>query len=124
MRSDSLKKFVSMRDSLLKEQVILEKRLAQINEALGSSSGDASSASAKSRAPRKAGAGRARNELSLKAAVRKVTSEKPLTKDEILGAIAKLGYTFTTANPVNSLNAVLYSKKQFKNTDGKFSPAK
>jgi hypothetical protein len=62
--------------------------------------------------------------LSLREAVRKATSARPLTKAEILNAISKLGYRFTAKDPMNSLNVVLYTKGQFKNDGGKFSPAK
>ena len=52
-----------------------------------------------------------------------VTRGRPLMKKEILKAIAKLGYRFATKDPLNTLNALLYAKKQFKNQNGKFSPA-
>ena len=42
----------------------------------------------------------------------------------ILAAVKKEGYKFTTDKPFASINVVLYTKGQFKNTDGKFSPAK
>jgi hypothetical protein len=133
MKLDSLKKFVSLRESLQKEKAVLEQRLAEINAALGV---DASSVAAPSpaarkkkakgaatKAPRAKGA-RGGNTMSLRDAVLKATSEKPLTKQEILKAVDKLGYKFNTKNPLASVNVVLYSKKQFKQVDGKFSPAK
>ncbi len=133
MKLDSLKKFVSLRESLQKEKASLEERLAQIDAALGVASSvvAAPARSAKS-APRAKAAGKARrvkggrggNEMSLRDAVLKATSEKPLTKEEILKAVDKLGYTFNTKNPLASVNVALYSKKQFKQVDGKFSPVK
>jgi hypothetical protein len=131
MRLDSLKKFVSLRDALHKEKAELEARLAQINKALGASEslpaaapavGRAPKAAAKTKAPRAKG-GRGLNAMSLPQAVLKVTAEKPLTKEEILKAVEKLGYKFSTKKPLASLNVVLYSKKKFKQVDGKFSPA-
>jgi hypothetical protein len=136
MKLDSLKKFVSLRESLQKEKSSLEQRLAQIDAALGVSSSVAAASARSAKAPkiaRKAKASgkatrvkgaRGGNAMSLRDAVLKATSEKPLTKEEILKAVDKLGYKFNTKNPLASVNVVLYSKKQFKQADGKFSPAK
>ena len=120
MRSDLLKQYVSLRQALVKEKAELEERLTQINEVL------------QSEGPPLPGLGlglrsrsvkRIRNKISLREAVRQVTAKKPLTKPEILDSIDNLGYKFSSDNPVNSLNAVLYANKQFKNANGRFSPA-
>ncbi len=140
MRLDSIKKFVSLRDALLKEKAELEARLAQINKALGSApvaaaavaipaKKSATKAAKTPKAPKAAKAGkpktfRGENAMSLRDAVVKVTSEKPLTKDEILKAVKGIGYKFATDKPLASLNVVLYSNKQFKQVDGKYTPAK
>ncbi|MDA1275089.1 MAG: hypothetical protein O2960_13735 [Verrucomicrobia bacterium] len=122
MKNDSVRKYIALRESLQKDKVMLEERLSQINRALsgGGSSGPApkqmSAPSAKKRRSRK-------NKMSLKAAVAEVTKAKALTKPEILTAIDKLGYQFSAPNPINSLNTVLYSNRQFKNVKGWFSPA-
>lgn len=115
MKIDKLKQFVALRQSLLSEKAQLETRLAQINKALGDEAAPATPA-------RTTASGRVQNALSLKDAVRKVTSAKALTKKEILQAIDKLGYKFAAKDPTNSLNVVLYTKGQFKNDGGKFSP--
>tara|TARA_A100001037_G_scaffold302766_1_gene335163 strand:- start:785 stop:1147 length:363 start_codon:yes stop_codon:yes gene_type:complete len=120
MRSDSLKQYVSLRQALIKEKAELEERLAQINEVLHSD-GPPLPGIGISRGNR--AVKRIRNKISLREAVRQVTSKKALTKQEILDAIDKLGYKFSSDNPVNSLNAVLYANKQFKNSNGRFSPA-
>lgn len=124
MKTDSLKKYVELRDSLLAEKAKLEKRLNQINAALGSAP-VAEAAPKKSAAP-KADAGesrgRVRNAISLRSAVAQVTKDEPLTKAQILVAVKKLGYKFGASNPIPSLNTVLYTKPKFKNVDGKFSP--
>ena len=53
-----------------------------------------------------------------------LTSKRAMTKQEILSEVSKLGYRFTTKDPVNSLNAVLYGKNpKFKHAGGKFSSA-
>ncbi len=129
MKSDKLRQFVILRDSLQNEKAQLEARLAQIYKALGEE-GRASAPTSTARpvgrpvgrpsgAPRKVS-----NELSLKEAVRKVTTGRPSTKQEILKAINKIGYRFSAKDPMNSLNVVLYTKGQFKNDSGKFSPEK
>ncbi len=126
MKNSSIKKFISLRDGLLKEQAALTARLAEIEQALGtvgeSKASKASAADAPS-APR-AVKRRARNELSLKEAALKVAAGKSLSKQDILDGILKLGYKFSTKDPMNSLNVVLYSGKNFKRADGKFTAAK
>ena len=124
MKIDSIRQFLALQESLHKERTQLEARLAQINEALGSSQ---RRATATAPVPKKAvtrRGPRTRNEMSLKEAVMQVTKEKPLTKPEILEAIKKIGYRFSAKDPMNSLNVTLYTKGNFKNAGGKFSPAK
>ncbi len=62
--------------------------------------------------------------MSLKEAVTRVTRTKPMTRQEILEAIKKAGYKFTARDPMNSLSVTLYTKGNFKNQNGKFSPLK
>ncbi len=132
MKSDSLKQYVPLLEALLKEKAELEERLVQINQILGSLQLRGSAPSPAAGAPevqqapaakKRAKFKRAKNKLSLRAAVKQVTTKKPMTKAEILEAVQnKLGYKFASSNPVNSLNAVLYAKNQFKNVEGRFGP--
>jgi hypothetical protein len=124
---DKLQQYKSIRESLVKEKQQLEARLKEINRVMGrevpvpflkEKSGEISSPFKKRRAKR------VENKMSLKEAVIAATNVKPLAKKEILEAIKKLGYRFAAKDPMNSLNVILYTKKQFKNQDGKFSPAK
>ncbi len=130
MKNSSIKKFIALRDGLLKEKAELTFRLAEIEKALGDTADVSVPKAAKSvKAPKAAKAPRvpkrrARNEMSLKEAALKVASGKPLTKQEIMDGILKLGYKFSTKDPMNSLNVVLYSGKTFKRADGKFVVAK
>lgn len=118
MPKDSLKDFATLRSNLLAERDRLSARLQAINAALG-----AEPAPVVRAVPAKK-AVRAKNELSLKEAVLKATTGKALTKEEIFKAVKKLGYKFTTAKPLNSINVVLYGKKpKFKNQNGKFTSA-
>jgi hypothetical protein len=123
MRQDRIKQYLALRESLLKERADLEARLAEINQVLGSGAAGPlpKAVAAPARVSR---ARRVRNKISLRAAIRQVTSPKPLNKAEILAAIQKLGYRFATKNPMATLNSVLYSKRQFKNETGRFSPTK
>jgi len=120
MKVDSVKQFLALRASLQNERSRLEARLAEINRALGQLPAPASAPAAK-RLPFSA---RAINTMPLKEAVVKVTRDRPLTKPEILKAIKKLGYRFKARNPLNSLNVTLYTKGNFRNVNGKFSPLK
>jgi hypothetical protein len=122
MKNDPLKEFIALRKSLLAEKASLEHRLRQINDALGSGQLGLENKSNSSSAKDGASGTRARNKISLREAVTRVTSSKPLSKQEILDGIARLGYRFTSKNPVNSLSTILYTK-EFKNVGGRFTPA-
>ena len=138
MKSDSLQQYVPRLESILNERAELEKRLGEIDQILQSlqskeasssspPSGGAKRARAAKKVSRKAAARtRAQNKLSLREAVQQATARKPLTKVEILEAIGKLGYKFSTSNPLNSLSSVLYGdRKEFQNVGGgRFSPIK
>ena len=142
---DPLKQYIALRDSLDKERGELEARLAEINKVLsmdGSSVAGGSVSTGARRRGRPARRGRrgrpsasttagkpaakrgrrAKNSISLYEAVAAATKNKPLTKQEILAAIDKMGYKFKSKNPANSLSTVLYGKNKFKNVGGKFSP--
>ncbi len=79
-------------------------------------------ASAPARARRGAGK-RAKNPMSLRDAVLAVTKARPLTRQEVLAGVQKLGYVFAAKDPLNSLSTLLYTDKGIKNTGGKFGPA-
>lgn len=117
MKQDNLRQFVTLRQSLIAEKAALKKRLAEIDAALGGQLTNVSADRAMKRGPQ------IRNELSLKDAMIKVTSSKPMTRDEILEAVQNLGYKFYAVNPMGSISSLLYGKKsKFKNEEGKFSP--
>jgi hypothetical protein len=45
-----------------------------------------------------------------------------MTKEQVLEAVQKRGYKFSTNNPMNSLGVVLYGRNpRFNRADGKFS---
>ncbi len=109
--ADKLKDYLTSLDALRAEKAELEARLDQINQALAATPGGTGV-----RRPR------ARNEMSLRDAVAQVTRNHPLTKPEILEAVQKIGYKFSTGDPMNSLNAMLYSpKSRIRRQDGRFS---
>jgi hypothetical protein len=125
MNSD-IKRYLSLRDSLIQEKAKLETRLGEINEALGGSAPSAVSKSsatpASAPAMRQGRRGR-RGTISLREAVLQSTGKTALTKEEILDRVKALGYRFQTNNPLNSLGVILYGKNpRFKNEGGRFSP--
>lgn len=133
MKHDIVTRILQLHASLIKEKTSLEQRLAIINKALGSIGGVVSSGSPVSKVsvaiatpkPGKRGGARRRldNPMPLKKAIIQVTKPKPLTKEEILAAVLKLGYKFTGPNPMSSINVHLYTKGQFKkHSGGRFSP--
>lgn len=133
MKLDITTRIVQLHASLIKEKAALEQRLADINKALGSIGGSLIAGTPVSKAtvaivarkPGKRGGARRRldNPMPLKKAIIQVTKAKPLTKEEILAAVLKLGYKFTGPIPMNSINVHLYTKGQFKkHSGGRFSP--
>lgn len=123
MKIDSLKQYLLLQQSLQKEKAALEARLAQINAVLGQAPAKAAAVPPPQSAPA-ARRPQAKHAMSLREAINKVISVKPLTKQEIFAAVQKAGYKFTNAHPLAYLNATLYAKGNFKNVNGKFSPLK
>jgi len=119
--SDPILDFKQVRERVLEYRRSLEDRVRQIDEVLAEGFPGASSPS--TLGSENGARRRPKNRMSLKEAVVQVTTERALTKREILKAIHELGYRFSSPYPVNSLNAVLYSKGQFMKKDGKFQPA-
>jgi hypothetical protein len=119
MKIDTLKQFSKLRDSLVAERSKLEKRLAQINGLLGVALASGGLGNGRGRGGFKGRRGR--GGLSLKAAIIQATSAKPLTKEEILATVKRMGYKFSTKRPMATLNAYLYQKGAFIRRDGKFS---
>lgn len=128
MSIDVLKQYLQLRTELAEEKSRLEARLGQINRVLGGEipvPTKTESEPTTQRTDHASGHRRIKNPMSLRAAIVKVTSAKPLTKKEILDAVEKLGYQFGTDKPILSINPILYGKNpKFKRNGGKFSPAK
>ena len=62
---------------------------------------------------------RAKNKTSLRLTIISVLGKKHLGKKEILAAVQKAGYKFSTKDPMNSLQVQLYTKFK-RDKDGKF----
>jgi hypothetical protein len=118
MKIDPVKQYVSLRRQLVDEQRRIEARLLEINAALNES---APASPVPPAAPVKRGNIKP-GALSVKQAVVKVTSRKPMTKEEILEEVGKLGVVIRSDDPFNYLNTILYGKNpRFSREDGKFS---
>jgi len=137
MKSDNVQQYLSLRQSLLTEKAALEARLAQVSKALsGQPTAPAAPApytgkrrgrppgKAKAKPGPKPGRTRAKNSMSMREAVFKVLAGKALGRQDVLVAVLKLGYKFSTNNPLNSLGVVLYKDKGIKLKAGKFSLVK
>lgn len=128
MANDPLKQFIALQDGLKARKAEIEAELAALASAFGipfsvPSAPEAPAPRVKRGPGRPKGPGkRAKNALSLREAVLTVTKDKPLTKQEILEAVGKLGYVFSAKDPMNSLNTFLYTDKGIKKADGKFGP--
>src|SRR5205085_12530207 len=101
MKTDTLKQFFSLRAELQREREQLEARLREIALALGEPL-DPITGSSRSGARRGPGP-RAGNTMSLKEAVIKALSVRPMTRQEVLAEVQRMGYKFTSKNPLNSL---------------------
>ena len=113
-----LNKLVSLHGSIVAERESLAARLRELDEAL--------SAMGVTTTQRIYGmqtkTGRTRNKLSLKKTVLQVLDGKSMSKEQILDAVLRAGYVFSTNDPMNSLGVILYGKKpKFKKNDGRFS---
>lgn len=124
---DLLQEYHALRAALSKERVAIENRLKEINRALGGSDGTSAAAAPSLRkAGRPAGrVARAENQMPLREAVLKVLTATPVSRQELLAAVQKLGYRFASKNPLNSLQTFLYGsgKKLIKRVGGKFAAA-
>ena len=118
-----IRRYLSLRDSLLKEKSGLEARLQEITQALGQTDPGSPIKTTRSGPTPTAGRrrGKAAGGLSLRDAVLQVATT-PLTKEEILQRVQSLGYRFSTKNPLNSLGVILYGRNpKFRNEGGRFS---
>src|SRR5688572_1963027 len=88
MKTDLLQEYISLQAALRQERENLVARLQEIDGALGQPSSIGISA------PPGARRGHGSNPISLKSAVLQVTANRPMTKNEILEAVERLGYTF------------------------------
>jgi len=118
MKPNILDQYLSLRKALHRERAQLEARLEQINRALS----DTSAAPTASTKPLTRAVRRIKNSISMKAAVIEATTGHPMTKQEILEAIQKMGFRSASKNPMASLSTLLYGKNpRFKNVNGRFS---
>ncbi len=114
-----LKDYVALRDAIFAEREQLITRLREIDETVGPAALRGNNAYYYgARTP----TGRARNGKSLKEVVLEVLADRALTKHDILDAVIRSGYQFSTDDPLNSLGVILYGKSpKFTNEGGKFS---
>lgn len=126
MRTNALQEYLTLRRQLTEERESLRSRLAEINEALGGVPlpslspllGVAAQTPTQRARPGRAAAGSGQ---SLREHVIAILQEGPKTKEEVLAAVQKRGYRFSTANPMNSLGVILYGKSpKFSRVDGRF----
>jgi hypothetical protein len=118
---DLVQKFHALRSALSSERKALQKRLQQIDQAVGGEipvpferKAGPSAVSRRSRP---------RNSMSLREAVAQVLNSTPISRQELLAKLERAGYRFATSNPLNSLQTFLYGsgKKFVKNVDGNFA---
>lgn len=117
-KPNALKDYVAVRDAIFAEREEIIARLREIDEALGTMALRGKDSYYGPRTP----TGRVRNDKSLKDIVLEVIDGKALSKHDILDAVLRAGYQFSTDDPLNSLGVILYGKNpKFENDGGKFS---
>lgn len=114
------KEYLRLKEELLKERASLAERIQQINTVLNAQEFYFSRTANVQFEPKRIAS--RRNTMTLRDAVTLITRNKPMTKEEILMELNKVGYEFATPKPINSLNTILYTKGLFKRENGKFSP--
>src|SRR5437868_14592561 len=102
MPTDPIARFIQLHRQLSSEKRHLEERLAPINRALSPLDSQLSKPSAALARQQ------AKNSMSLREAIFRATSARPLTKPEIFEAVEALGYRFSGKNPMNAINVQLY----------------
>lgn len=123
-KSDPLQQYRALRSALSLERDAIQKRLQELNAALGDTKAPITASPVAKKLGRPAGkAKRVENTMSLREAVLKVLTATPITRQELLAAVLKVGYRFSGSQPLNSLQTFLYGsgKKLVKNVDGKFA---
>lgn len=134
--NNTLAQFVRLRSAILAERDAVRSRLKDLDTVLGTADTSANVVSARNTAPeppvrsetttwRKRGRHSVfRPTLTLRHAVEKATVKRPLPIRDLVPAVQKLGYRFTSKNPYNSLGAYLYSgrgQEHFRKTPSGFS---
>src|SRR5439155_8126690 len=120
MKANILNQFIALRASLENEKSEIENRLKQIRDVLEQPAASVAPVVARSEVKP---VRRIKNPMPLREAVIQVTSQKPLSRSEIVEAVKGVGYRFQTKAPLNSLNMILYSKSSgFRRENGKFIP--
>lgn len=123
MKTSAIHQFKKYRQELTKLRSNLQSQIDEIDETLGVATNGHHLGPPKSELPARRRPNQ-QNKLSLREAISIATKSRPLSKAEIIEAVGKLGYRFSTDDPAGSLNACLYSKqgkKNFTNHGGKFS---
>ncbi len=128
--SNTLQKFHALRSALISEREAIQKRLNELSAVLGADEAPAAVvAPASAPVPKRRGRPPGQknrvvpNTMSLREAVLKVLTTTPMTKQELLDAVQKVGYRFASAKPKFSLETFLYGtgRKLVKKVDGKFA---
>ena len=124
-----------MRTSLERERAAIRERLAELERVLGNptseqglTAGDRTARQAGQTQTRQASGvrrGTRRGQLTIRDAITTATQRGPVGISDLVPAVKKLGYKFTSKNPVNSLGAYLYGpagKEHFRRVEGGFIP--
>lgn len=120
---DNISRFVALRGMLEAERSAIYQRLRELDAALGAAAGTqeqpkAASPSPAPLVPRRRGrppgsrnTSSAGAKFGLREAIAQAVARGPLLLRDLVPAVQKLGYRFTSKNPYNSMGAYLYSPR-------------
>lgn len=114
-----LGRFATMRTNLERERSIIRTRLAELDDVLGGPGSNKQPASVATqiaaparakltRRPSPAARGSRSGKMTMRDVITAATERGPIGINDLVPAVKKLGYKFTSKNPVNSLGAYLY----------------
>jgi hypothetical protein len=119
--TNSIKQYLALRTALESERAALQKRLQEINAALGVAMAAEQMANNRTGGPVRLDTRGA--SLTMREAIAEVVKDSPKRIRQIVEEMTAMGYSFTTKNPINSVGAFLYGpgKKHFKGSEGLFT---
>ncbi len=122
MAANPLNEYLRLREAILSRKVEIEAELQELAAALAATAPPPETYVAASPVPLEKPQP-VRNAMSLGDAVFSVSKEAPISKEEILTALDRLGYRFAEkVTPFDEISAVLQLDRRFEEANGRYGP--